>query len=96
MVRLFHKENKGSVDLIDEVDTDISSIKGITTVLPPNEQDRPNYVNLHRIIKEHSRPVMEYLDNEISNLKQKIEKLEAERLLVSKLYQVIQNEETSS
>ena len=91
MVSLFKKQDKISVEIVN----DISSIKGITTVVAPMSQSG-SYVNLPRIVIDHSPLVIEYLDNEISNLKRKIEKLEAERLLVSKLYQVIQNEETGS
>jgi hypothetical protein len=91
MMTLFKKQDKVSAEVVN----DISLIKGIKTVAAPMSQSG-SYVNLQRIVKDHSPLVMEYLDNEISNLKQKIQKLEEERLLVSKLYQVIQDQKTSS
>jgi hypothetical protein len=54
-----------------------------------------SYVNLECIVNDHSLLVMEYLDNEIANLKRKISNLEKERSLVSELYQVVQSKKGS-
>lgn len=72
-------------------------IKEDAVKVTTTQQNRSgSYVNLKVIVNDHSPLVIEYLDNEIANLKEKISNLEKERSLVSQLYQVVQNKKTSS
>lgn len=75
----------------------------IFTVVDPSVQGLPDnndsvsmsslrYVNLPRIVLDNSPPILEYLNNEISALNQKISLLEKERDLVLKLLDVVERE----
>jgi hypothetical protein len=62
----------------------------------PYQSRTGSYVNLECIVADHSPLVMEYLDNEITNLKRKLSNLEKERSLVAQLFQVVQNAKGSN
>jgi len=67
----------------------------VTTTTPNTNSGQSvthNYVNIIRIVEDHSPLVLEHLDKEIANLKKRIVQLETERNLVSKVYTVLQSE----
>jgi hypothetical protein len=70
--------------------------EAVTKTVTVQSNKAGSYVNLQCIVNDHSPLVIEYLDNEIANLKRKISTLEKERTLVSQLYQVIQNQANST
>jgi hypothetical protein len=85
MIQLF-KPKKQEVSVTTEAITKMSTTQ---------QKRSGSYVNLECIVNDHSVLVMEYLDNEIANLKRKISNLENERSLVSELFQVVQNKKGS-